>query len=130
MVAILDFQLGNRPDLISITWRTSVSNLMLVSSFARFLSKIAVICCTIVAAGPCESLPPLREASIYHNPAQHPTNLPDYLLVAFPDLALHWLTISCGVFLAGAYPLVVSWLPEAYFGETLSEEARKCLATW
>ena len=46
MATILDFQLANRPDLISITWRTSVSNLMLVSSFARFLSKIALICCT------------------------------------------------------------------------------------
>jgi hypothetical protein len=46
MAAILDFQLANRADLISITWRTSVPNLMLVSSFARFLSKIDVICPT------------------------------------------------------------------------------------
>ena len=36
MAAILDFQLANRADLISITWRTSVPNVMLVSSFARF----------------------------------------------------------------------------------------------
>ena len=66
---------------------------------------------TPLAAGPCGSLPPLREASIYYDPEQYPTNLLDYLLAAFPDLALHCLTISCGVFLAGVYPLVVLWLP-------------------
>ncbi len=43
----LDFQMANQADLIRIPWRTNVPNLMLVSSFARFLSKIAVICPTI-----------------------------------------------------------------------------------
>ena len=40
MAAILDFQLANRAELLSFTWRTSVPILMLVSSFARFLSKL------------------------------------------------------------------------------------------
>ena len=39
--------MANQADLIRIPWRTNVPNLMLVSSFARFLSKIAVICPTI-----------------------------------------------------------------------------------
>ena len=39
--------MANQTDLIRIPWRTNVTNLMLVSSFARFLSKIAVICPTI-----------------------------------------------------------------------------------
>ena len=36
--------MANQADLIRIPWRTNVPNLMLISSFARFLSKIAVIC--------------------------------------------------------------------------------------
>ena len=47
----LDFQMANQADLIRIPWRTNVPNLMLVSSFARFLSKIAVICPTIMQGG-------------------------------------------------------------------------------
>ena len=39
--------MANQADLIRIPWRTNVPNLILVSSFARFLSKIAVICPTI-----------------------------------------------------------------------------------
>jgi len=47
----LDFQMANQADLIRIPWRTNVPNLMLVSSFARFLSKIAVICPTTGTKG-------------------------------------------------------------------------------
>ena len=49
--------MANQADLIRIPWRTNVPNLMLVSSFARFLSKIVVICPTIAGPRPWERKP-------------------------------------------------------------------------
>jgi len=46
MAAILDFQVANRVDFISIPIGITVINLVLVSQFAQFRHKIDVICLT------------------------------------------------------------------------------------